>query len=190
MREATYYVAVSLDGYIADPTGNWSAFPMEGDHMQALMTEFTDTIPGHVQRLVGIEADRSRFDTVLMGWRTYTPALDDGIDSPYPHLRQVVASSQERTLPDEIEQTTDPLGTLRALKAEDGGSGIYVAGGGALASAVEPELDRLILKVNPITLGDGIPLFAPRSGPAVAWTRLQSRPFESGVVLNEYVRAA
>ncbi len=187
MRELTYYVGVSLDGFIAAPDGDFSAFPVEGDHLQVLMHEFTDTIPGHIQRAVGLEADRSRFDTVVMGWETYTPALREGIDSPYPHLRQVIASRRERQVPAGIELTDDPVRTVRDLKRQDG-SGIYLAGGGALAGALIDEIDRLQLKVYPLLLGSGVPLFRGLGARALPFRRTASRPFESGMVMNEYVR--
>lgn len=187
MREATYYVAVSLDGCIAAPDGSFDAFPTEGDHMDVLVQEYTDALPGHVQDAVGIAADLSRFDTVLMGWSTYTPILEVGLDSPYPHLRQYVASSRERELPAAIERTADPLETLRALKAEDTGSGIYIAGGGRLAGSVVDEIDRFVFKVNPVRLGAGIPVLAPGPYAPRRLELVSSRPFRSGVVINEYV---
>jgi dihydrofolate reductase len=49
------------------------------------------------------------------------------------------------------------------------------------------EIDRLVLKVNPVVLGDGIPMidggYDPGSFELVSTTR-----YESGVLLNEYVR--
>lgn len=45
MRELVYYVAVSLDGYIAGPEGEFDAFLDEGDHMAVLLEEFADAIP-------------------------------------------------------------------------------------------------------------------------------------------------
>ncbi|GAB6902168.1 dihydrofolate reductase family protein [Kineosporia succinea] len=188
MREVTYYVATSLDGRIAAPDGAWDAFPMEGDHMQALMHEYTDTIPTHIQQMLGLTATNTLFDTVLMGWNTYTPALKEGIDSPYQHLRQVIASRRPRVVPDGLEVTAEPVRRLRELKDDDGG-GIWVAGGGTLAGAVLDEIDRLVLKINPVVLGDGIPLFGGIGYAPTAFERVAVRPFESGVMLAEYVRA-
>lgn len=40
MRELTSYVAVSLDGYIAGPGGEFDAFLAEGDHMAAIWERY------------------------------------------------------------------------------------------------------------------------------------------------------
>lgn len=187
MRELTYLVATSLDGCIAAPGGSFDVFPIEGDHMHVLMHEYTDTIPAHVQRAVGVESDGSRFDTVVMGWRTLTPALDVGIPSPYPHLRQVVATRQQREVDASIELTSDPVATVRALKRESGG-GIWLAGGGELAGALLDEVDRLVLKVNPLVLGSGVRLFGDAGYDPTAFERVAVRPFDSGVTILELVR--
>lgn len=186
MRELTYYVAVTLDGFIAAPDGDASAFPIEGDHMHAVLHDYTDAVPTHVQRAVGIQADRTRFDTVIMGWRTYTPALDVGIEHPYAHLRQIVATRSDRQVADGIEVTADPVAAVQRLKAEEG-SGIYLAGGGELAGALVDEIDRLVLKHNPFALGAGIPLFAGLDGGVCRFTPVATREFRSGVRITEYV---
>lgn len=188
MREVTYYVATSLDGRIAAPDGDFSAFPVEGDHMQALMHEYTDTLPSHVQAALGLEADRFRFDTVLMGWETYAVALKEGIDSPYAHLRQVIASRQKRTVPDDIEVTADPVQRLRELRQEEG-SGIWIAGGGDLAGSLLGEIDRLVLKIYPLVLGAGVPLFGGIGYSPSSFERTGIRTFDSGLVMAEYVRS-
>jgi dihydrofolate reductase len=76
---------------------------------------------------------------------------------------------------------------VRSLKAEPG-SGIWLCGGGRLAAALADEVDRLVLKVNPVVLGSGTPLFDGRV-PGHSFRLEQSTPFDSGVVVNEYVRA-
>jgi len=188
MRELTYYVAVSLDGYIAGPDGQYDAFPMEGDHMQVLMDEFTETLPVHVQDALGLTVRDPRFDTVVSGWNTYEIGPREGFPSPYSHLRQVVATRRHRVDVPGIEVTADPVATVRAMKEEDG-LGIWLCGGGDLAATLAPEIDRLILKRNPVVLGAGIPLFAGPYEPR-AFRLEGTRVFESGVVIEEYARVA
>ena len=45
MRELVYYAAVTLDGYIAGPNGEFDAFLIEGDHMEGINARFADTPP-------------------------------------------------------------------------------------------------------------------------------------------------
>lgn len=89
--------------------------------------------------------------------------------------------------------TVDPVATARELKAEQSGLDIWLCGGGELAASLIDEIDELRLKVNPLVLGDGIPLIgstAAKSGAAaMAFTRRMSREFESGVTYVEYVRS-
>lgn len=187
MRPATYLVAVTLDGFIADPDGGWEGF-VEGEHLQAQAEEYPETLPVHLRQALGISAGNRHVNTVLMGWHTYTPALREGIPSPYPHLRQYVASRHEREVGEGMTVTPDPLGTLRALKAEPDGLGIWIAGGGTLASAVVEEIDRLVLKLHPVVFGSGIPLFARRDYLARRFDLVGVRRFDSGVAFLEYAR--
>ena len=69
MRELTYYVAVSLDGKIAAPDHTFDAFPVEGDHIETILRDYVDTVPGPGLTALGLTPDLQRFDTVLMGWQ-------------------------------------------------------------------------------------------------------------------------
>jgi dihydrofolate reductase len=261
MRELTYYVAVSLDGFIAGPDGQLDAFPVEGDHMGAITALYPETLPTDAAAALGVDqiprppapidpardsgegatsptdateaieaidgpsvagasagdvtagsgetvapSGRVPFDTVLMGWNTYEVGLRLGAVSPYRHLRQIVFTrshlddelggdhrSAEGEGPAEQAAPTltadDPVAVVRALKAEEGG-GIWLCGGGALAASLVGEIDRLVLKRNPVLLGTGIPLFGP--SPAGYDPRLfgelSTTAFASGVVMSEYCR--
>ncbi|HET6300629.1 dihydrofolate reductase family protein [Microbacterium sp.] len=187
MRELVYYVAVTLDGCIADPDGGYDAFLIEGDHSSVVLGEYADALPAHAHAALGTTPPGTRFDTVIMGWNTLLPALDVGIASPYPHLRQVVASRRDREHDPAITLTDDPLATVRALK-EDDGLDIWLAGGGELAGALLPEIDRLVLKRNPFAFGSGIPLFGRAPCEPRRFALTEVRAFESGVVVEEYVR--
>lgn len=188
MRDLVYYVAVSIDGYIADPDGGFDAFLVDGDHISVVIGEYADALPAHALEALGIEPPKSRFDTVIMGWRTLLPALDIGIDSPYPHLRQFVSSRGPRDVDPSITVTDDPLGTVRELKSEEG-LDIWLCGGGELAGTLLPEINRLVLKRNPLVFGAGIRLFgdAPYDPREFAPTAMRS--FRSGVVIEEYTSA-
>lgn len=181
MPELVYYVAVSLDGFIAAPDGNFDAFPIELDH-----GEFVETLPGHALSALGITPSNTRFGSVIMGWSSYTPAITLGIDSPYPHLRQFVATRSERDVPGEITLTRDPVATVRELKSE-GDLDVYLCGGGELAGTLINEIDRLVLKRNPLVFGDGIPLFGRRPYQPAHFDPVARRQLESGVSVEQYV---
>jgi dihydrofolate reductase len=187
MRELVYYVAVSLDGYIAAPDHTFDAFPVAGDHMETILRDYTDALPAPALAGLGLTPPLSRFDTVLMGWNTYAVGLKQGLDNPYPHLRQYVFTRTHAAAPEAISSTAEePVGVVRALKAEPGGADIWLCGGGQLASALAGEIDRLVLKVNPVTFGAGIPLFADRGYSPRNAELTASQRFQSGVVINDY----
>jgi dihydrofolate reductase len=186
MRELVYYVAVSLDGYIAAPDDTFDAFPVQGDHIDMILREYTDTVPTLGLEALGLTAPLTRFDTVLMGWNTYAAGLPAGATNPYAHLRQYVFSrSHVLDVPGVTVTSDDPVTVVQKLKKEEG-SGIYLCGGGELASTLIGEIDRLILKVNPMLLGSGKKLFAEREYGVISTRLVASTPYQSGVVINEY----
>lgn len=192
MRDLTYYVAVSLDGRIADPDGGFADFLLEGDHLPALVERFRETIPGHLLDAFGLEPRAELVDTVVMGWSTYAVGLPEGVTSPYPHLRQVVVTREHADVdvPAEVELTgEDPVAVVRRLKAESE-RGVWLCGGGRLASAVASEIDRLVLKVNPVLLGAGVPVVADAAYDPTRFDLERATPYDSGVVVLEYTRRA
>ena len=165
MRRLVYLVAVTLDGFIAgpdggDPTGS-DAFPVTPDLVELLVSTYPETLPGPARAAMGVEGPGRHFDTVVEGRGSYEIGLAAGLDDAYPHLRHLVVSSSlagRTDLPVEVVPG-DPVARVRELKAEEG-LDIWLVGGGTLAHALLPEVDRLVLKVNPTVLGAGIPLFA------------------------------
>ncbi len=187
VRELVYYAATSIDGYIAAPDGSFEVFPVEGDHMQVILTEFADALPSHVLAALGIEPPRSRFDTVIQGWGSYSVAHSVGIERPYEHLREFVATRTRTGADPAVTYTLDALATVQTLKEEEG-LDIYLCGGGDLAGQLLSEIDRLILKRNPVVLGAGIPLFGGATFQPTAFRPITSRKFTSGVVIEEWER--
>lgn len=211
MRKLIYYVAVTVDGYIAAADGSFDFFPLEGDHLPWLIDAYPETMPGHVRGQLGLAETSPRvFDTVLMGRATHQVAVDEGLTSGYPHLRQFVFTSNPDDLPadDGLTVTSeDPVALVRGLKAEDSPLDIWLCGGGALAATLLDQIDEFRLKVNPFVLGAGIPLVGARpigarsvgSGPGLGvgrgagiplgLTQRLRRDFDSGVSYVEYARA-
>ncbi|MFE9631865.1 hypothetical protein [Streptomyces sp. NPDC006463] len=84
MRKLIYYIAATLDGYIAGPDDQYDFFPFGGEESAAILADFPETMPTPAREPLGI-ADRAarRFDTVIMGSATYAPGLKLGWTSPY-----------------------------------------------------------------------------------------------------------
>ncbi|PZF81729.1 dihydrofolate reductase family protein [Jiangella anatolica] len=190
MRELVYYIAQSIDGFIAGPHDEIDFFPMPDEYTAWMLAEYGDALPSHARQLGRVDdVPNSRFDTVVMGRRTYQPALDVGITSPYAHLRQYVVSS---TLPESPDPAVtivggDPVAAVRALKAEDSPLDVYFAGGAALAGALLPEIDRMVVKKYPVVAGAGVPMFTTQFEPA-AFELTDVRTFGSGHVVLDYRR--
>ncbi len=189
MRTLTYYVGMSLDGYIAAPDGSSDFFPVTQAVLDFIAAEYPETLPSHVRAHLGVTAPGTRFDTVVMGRATYTPALEAGITSPYAHLRQYVAST---TLPagsdPQVTVVPDPLGLVRQLKQEDG-AGIWLAGGGRLAGALLDEIDELVVKRYPVVVGAGIPAIAADHATALPFEITDERTLVGGGTVTTHTRA-
>ncbi|MFI7583531.1 dihydrofolate reductase family protein [Kocuria sp. M1N1S27] len=159
MRRLTYVIGLTIDGRIAGPDDETDFFPLSEAYGAWLQEEFPETLPTHLRTRLGIDdAPPRHFDTVVMGRRTYEPALAIGMASPYAHLRQyVVSTTQPELTPEVTIVRSDPVGLVRALKTEDSPFDVCLAGGATLAGAVLPEIDRVVVKLYPVVAGAGRP---------------------------------
>jgi dihydrofolate reductase len=189
MRQLVYYIGQSIDGFIAGPGDEVDFFPMSDEYTTWMFSQYGDALPSHARQLGRIaDVPNSRFDTIVMGRRTYQPALDVGITSPYAHLRQyVVSRSIESPDPAVTIVDGDPVEFVRGLKAEDSELDIYLAGGAGLAGALLPEIDRMVVKQYPMVIGSGVPLFTTAFAP-VAFELTDVQTFGSGHVVLDYRR--
>lgn len=172
MQNLVYHVAMSLDGYIAGPGGSIENFSSEGTHVE----DYLAAIPS--------------YSIALMGRRTYQLGLDTNVTDPYPGLETYVVSRTLSHSPAENVTiiSADLEKKVRALK-EQAGRGIYLVGGGSIATQLLDAglIDALILKLNPILLGGGIPLFEPGHR-FQDFSLKNSKTYENGVVLLHYTR--
>lgn len=186
-RKLVYYVACTVDGFIARKDGSFDCFLFQGEHFRDLIERFPETFPAHLRPALGVSQDARRFDTVLMGRATYEVGLREGITNPYRPLRQYVVSRTMFEDPDpEVKlHRGEPLELVRGLKAESG-KDIWLCGGSKLAAALVTEIDELILKINPVLIGSGIPLFDGFAGTHAA-TLMEHKVYSNGFVLARYV---
>ncbi|MGL5064593.1 MAG: dihydrofolate reductase family protein [Microcoleus sp.] len=186
MKKLIYYIACTLDGFIAREDGSFDCFPMEGEHFADLFQFFPETIPAHVQKALGIPPENKQFDTVLMGRNTYEVGAKIGLTNPYPTLKQYVFSRTMQASPDEnVELVSDNVvGLVGELKQETG-KDIWLCGGSDLAATIFSEIDEIIVKLNPVIIGAGIPLFSK----AVSTTDLElldRKIYNNGFMLLHY----
>lgn len=191
-----YYVGVSLDGRIAGPGGEFDFFPLGDEQQAAAYATWTnalypETVPTAYREAVGVaDALNRRFDTVVMGLGSYRPALDNGITSPYAHLRQYVVSSTLKpdTDPAVTVVPSDPLALVRALKSEVGTDlDVWLCGGGRLAGTLLPEIDELLIKTYPVVAGSGVPVVDGVFDPTV-FDVAERTAFPNGVTLTRLTR--
>ena len=188
MRELTYCVACSVDGYIAHIDGSHNGFSQDSKYFVNLSASFPETFPSHLRDLIGIHAENKWFDVVLMGRKTYELGLKHGITNPYSHMKQYVFSrSMSKSLDENVELVSENAVELVTSLKNETGKGIWLCGGADLATTLFAHqlIDQLILKINPFLMGSGIPLF---SG-VIQQTALElvnSNIYENGVLLLHY----
>jgi dihydrofolate reductase len=168
MRKLRYNVAMSLDGFIAGPEGEYDW----------IVEDPTIDFP----------ALFSEFDTVLMGRKTFVAALEHHPDGTMPGMDVIVVSRTIRAedYPNVRVVNDDIAGVVAALKEGDG-KDIWLFGGGVLCRTLLDAglVDRFEIALIPVLLGGGIPVLPP--GPRSPVLQLAScQPLPSGIVMLTY----
>lgn len=168
----TYYCATSLDNFIAGPNGELDWLPNNEGGQD-----------------YGYHAFYGRQDLVVMGRRTYEICLGFG-DWPYKDKESVVLTRQGSPNPIEGFKGRFEAFDADKWKALTRDTKIYLNGGGEAAKLFLQHglIDRLELTLIPVTLGSGIPLFAP-GAPLTKWKLELSHKFDDGLVQNIYHKA-
>lgn len=173
MKKIVYYVASSLDGYIAGINDDISMFIPDGNGVEKYLS------------------DLQNFKTVIMGRRTYEFGYQFGLQPgqlAYPHMQHYIFSDSLQ-----VDNTHDLLHIeklnierIQEIK-EHSPTDVYLCGGGQFAGWLldHGHIDILKLKVNPIILGDGIPLFG-NSKTNARMNLAESTSYDNGLQIATY----
>jgi dihydrofolate reductase len=168
MRKIILSVAVSLDGFIEGPNGEYDWCVMDEEY------DFAEFF--------------NRIDTTLVGRKTYEMSLAMGEGPPgFPKFKEYVFST---TLESVKEGSILIKGNIKAevekIKAEKG-KDIWLFGGASLTTSLMNLglVDELALAVYPILLGSGKSLFQ-NIKERIKLTLVDTKKYSSGVVFLTY----
>ena len=142
MRQIRYSVAMSLDGYIAGPNGEFDWIIMDPD--------------------IDFEALYSRFDTILIGRNSLNPMNLTGEETEImPGMRTLLFSTtlKQEDYPNFTLVSHNCQQVVEELRAAPG-KDIWLFGGGELFRSLNELglVDGVDVAIIPILLGGGIPL--------------------------------
>jgi len=171
MRKIVLGLAVSLDGFIEGPQGEYDWCFTDQDY--------------------GLSAFFSRIDTVFMGRKSYELAqkLGDAAAIPgMPRVTEYIFSDTLTTVkPGAIlVRKPESVQKVKEIKASEGRD-IWLYGGADLTSFLLQEglVDELWLSVHPLLLGSGRPLFSGIKN-RIGLTLKETKTYETGLVSLTY----
>lgn len=155
MGDVVLYIAVSLDGYIADQNGG---------------VDWLSNLDNKCEKDRGYENFLESVDTVIMGYNTYLQIATELSPGQWPYPQQISYVFTHRKLADteNIRFINQPVSQwFRSHKARME-KNIWICGGAQIVKQCMDDglIDRFHLTVIPTILGNGIPLFPAGTLPA------------------------
>lgn len=149
MRRVVLYIAMSLDGYIADRNGGVGFLAGDGSE------------PDHPGSYVSF---LSTVDTIVMGHTTYHQLITELSPDQwvYQGKQTYVLTGRALSSTEEIIFTKEPMKNLLDRLRREEGQDIWICGGASIVSQAMDFIDRFCITVVPVILGDGISLFGKR----------------------------
>lgn len=147
-RKIHLFIAMSLDGYIADSKGGVDWLKGQGNDSETI-----DTYSEFVKNI----------DTILMGQNTYHQIVTElsPTEWVYRDFKTYVITHTEHLSTEKIHFTSiSPVDLLKKLKAEKG-KDIWICGGANIIQQLlyEDMIDQYYISIIPTLLGSGIRLF-------------------------------
>ena len=168
MRRVRYALACSLDGFIAGPNGEFDWIPSDPE--------------------VDSDQDFSRYDTLLIGRRTFEVMRDNGQPAFPGKTNYIFSRTLTRAdIPESSILSTTPEQTVTELRNQpENGKDIWLFGGGELFRTLIAAhlVDDIELAVVPVFLGAGIPLLP--GGGRVALNRTAHKIYSNGMISLTY----
>jgi dihydrofolate reductase len=168
MRRIIYQVAMTLDGYIAGPNGEYDWIVPDPD--------------------IDFNAMWARFDTLLMGRRTYEAMQGQGGGGTGGLKVLVFSRTLRQSDHPKVTVVNDSPERVLAELREKPGKDVWLFGGGSLFQSLIGlrQVDAVEVAVVPHLLGGGIPMLQPPAGQArLRLTGHRLYP-KSGTMMLEY----
>ena len=181
MRKVTLGLANSLDNYIARTDGgyDWLHWNKEVAEISAKFMKTVDTL------LIG----RKTYEVMLASGQTSYPGRKNYVFTrSKKKVAQLTKALDARKRPDKNVQfvSENAVVFVKELKQQKG-KGIVIFGGGEFAKTLfEADLiDEIVLNIQPVLLGSGIPLFHEMTR-QIDLKLLNARPLKDGGLAVTY----
>ena len=175
MRKVVLYIAMSLDGYIADEKGKVDWLTGENDQSEEKGTyfDFEKTI-----------------DTVILGYNTYAQVVNElSVGKwPYPTMKGYVLTNKDIEGNEQVKfikkSAKDLIEIIKIQKGKD----IWICGGANIVNQFIKEdlIDEYRISIIPIILGNGIRLFGEDNNEIKL--KLMNKEFFNGMTELTYIR--
>lgn len=168
------YIAMSLDGYIADESGGVDWLVGDGSEANHLGTyaSFLESI-----------------DTVVMGRKTYDQVIHELSPNEWPYFGKECYVLSAKPLEDSANvRVVSDVEDLLAQWRKEPNRRVWICGGASVVQAFlqKQAIDRLRIALIPVILGNGIPLFG-KGLPRQSWKRMDTVVY-NGIVELMYDR--
>lgn len=169
MRKIVLGLAVTLDGFIEGPNGEYDWCFTDGDY--------------------GMKEFLSGIDAILYGRKSYElmMKLEGEGQNPFRHLRSYVFSRSPRKSTDNVQWISGEVYHEVLKLKEQPGKDLWLFGGASLTTEFFnlQLVDRIWLSVHPILLGSGKLLFQ-NIQKRVPLKLIETKPYPSGLVSLTY----